>query len=237
MNDPQQGFMTSSSPQPVKTLKFYSLLDEILRTKILTIFNVSSYEHLSIIIDESTNLNDLFILISKETKIPEKNLCLWLPSNHKFFEKNKGYENINSPLDFYMENYDSTNIPMMYVMNMQSGMEFCPPQPTIDDTIKHFFRNPQQAIKKHFLNEFVLKSLHFIRREQRQYLTLLSGLKFFAEQKAEELKKYPEIIPNLKRDILKCCGMMDQFLSFIKHGEAFMTNQVGCSNIYKKNNT
>lgn len=229
MNDPTQELMlNSASPPPAKILKFYEFLDAILKTKILTIFNISTYQHVSLRIDDSMTINDLFMRISEETKIPEKSLCVWFPSNHKYFETHKGFESEMRPQDFYMDNYDSTEQPMVYVMNMESGMEFRPPQPTVDETIKHFFKTgPEEAIKKHFLNEFVLKSLHLIRNEQRQYFTLLGGLKCFAEQKADELKRYPNILPGLKTNILKCFGMIDQFLNFVKCGEMFMSNQVG----------
>lgn len=228
MNEPPQNFTTSTvSPPPLKILKFYELLDEILGTKILTIFNISIYEHVSMIITDSMTLDDFFVRISAETNIPEKDLCLWLPSDHTFIQKNKSLEKLTRPQDFYMENYDSTNKPMVYVMNTQSGMEFRPPHSNADETIKYFFSvEPQEAIKKHFLNEFVLKSLYLIRTEQRQYFTLLDGLKCFAELKANELKEYPDILPTLKKNILKCFGMIEQFLNFIKCGEVFMSNQV-----------
>lgn len=229
MNDPPEDFMTSTvSPPPLKILKFYELLDGILNTKILTIFNISTYKHVSLIINDSMTLDDLFACISVETKIPEKCLCLWFPNDHKHFETHKGLENVKRPQDFYMENYDSTSKPMVYVMNMQSGMEFRPPPLEVDDTIKYFFQvQPQEALKKHFLDEYVLKSLHLMRTEQRQYFTLLGGLKCFAEQKAEELKKYPDVLPALKKNILKCFGRIEQFSSFVKCGEVFMSNQVG----------
>lgn len=234
MNDPPQDFMTSTvSPPPLKILKFYDLLDEILTTKILTIFNISTYEHVSIVINDSMSLDDLFLCISEVTKISEKDMCLWFPSNHKYFETHKGFEGAMRPQDFYMSDYDSTDQPMVYVMNMETEKEFRPPHSNVDPTIKYFFSvSPQEAIKKHFLDEFVLKSLYLIRTEQRQYFTLLGGLKCFAEQKADELKKYPDVLPVLKRDILKCFGMIEQFLNFVKCGETFMANQVSLLKTY-----
>ncbi len=100
----------SNNLPPISILKIFTMLDEILSKKILTVFCLYTYQSYSYDIDASTTMNDFLDMIEKSTTIPKDKIRLTIPVD------NHHVENIDEktrPIDLYFDKYFDK--PMLFV--------------------------------------------------------------------------------------------------------------------------
>lgn len=202
-------------PEPPEyRLTFYTKLDEILNTKILTIFCLSNYKFLSYSVNKLNNLNELLMAIENDTQIPVNEIYIILPMEQRKINK---IDQNTKPSDFYLENqYDS---PMIYVTRYKQVLERKSTDPYISDFILDIINNTDNQLELTTLKEFARHVLFLYRNEQKHYVELVKGLKTYAINLNDLIVKLNSMVFQVNNKTMIACANIRMHLYTISYSK------------------
>ncbi|KAL9890563.1 inhibitor of nuclear factor kappa B kinase subunit beta isoform 1-T1 [Glossina fuscipes fuscipes] len=194
-------------------LKFYTELDAILSSKVVTVYCLTSYQFFSFEVTPSMPTEWFLNTLCHETKIEARNLYMILPLIHP---KNS-LDNISIAMDFYVEDWirrePENPLAMLYVMDVRQCdcNVKCPKfSPTIMDCMELCAENCN-SLSKGLLEEFELHTHFVISDEQRHLEAYLEGLQCYAVEVEHHLLSLKPQINNLRDQLLITQGRIQQF--------------------------
>lgn len=184
----------TATQAPIQVLKFYSKLDDILATKVLTIFVLTNHRMISMEVTPDTTMDALCAFIEQETNIP-KEKCHFIQPLENLPTDIVDFGGQRRPIDFYFDgNFDK---PMIYV-NAIGGAVSAKGTDGTDETsaiiidvpssVRNVLMNHEQKLKVHLLRKFACDTLYFVRQENRKYKTCLDGWFNYALQVNHEIE-------------------------------------------------
>lgn len=184
----------AATQAPVQVLRFFSKIDEILSTKILTIFVLTSHRTISMEVTTDTTIDTLYAFIERETNIPREKCHIIVPLENLSADLDDiGRQ--RKPIDFYFDGYFDK--PMIYV-NAIGGVDNAKGNGVADETspiivdvptsVRNVLMNHEQKLKVHSLRKFACDTLYFVRQENTNYKTCLDGWFNYALQLNHEIE-------------------------------------------------
>lgn len=213
---------------PVKVLKIFTLLDEILNTKIITIFSLYNYKFISFIINETTTISELKEFLEKETDINRNEIEFVLPIDQTI---EKIDENTKA-IDLYIPKfYDK---PMLYVMRRPirvAGRDQTPItneniKPVIPRNIQMLFENDKTKLKPHILKQFINNCYYFVREEKRLYDVFIDGIKNYIWCIDHEITIFKEKIQEMQRAVYGIAGSYNLYKDVLFRNKEMLTSKV-----------
>lgn len=209
---------------PISILKIFTMLDEILKKKILTVFCLYTYQSYSYDIDASTTMNEFLDMIEKSTSIPKDKIRLTIPVDNHHVEN---IDHKTTPMDLYFDKYFDK--PMLFVgysgVSMKSDNAVEMPQ-----LIELLFNDFKMKLKPHILKRFVYNVFYFIRNEQKKYVTALDGFYNYSLQLNHHIELYETNINKMLKLAYSLNGaikMIDRMLATVKtrNGQSVQLDQ------------
>lgn len=198
---------------PISILKIFTMLDEVLSRKILTVFCLYTYKTYSYDIDATTTMNDLLDLIEKSTSIPKDKIRLTIPVENHHVEH---IDENTKPIDLFFDKYFDK--PMLFVgysgMLMKSDNLVGMPE-----LVEVVFNDYKTKLRPHILKRFVYNVFYFIRNEQKKYVTALDGFYNYSLQLNHQIELYEININKMLKSAYGLNGavkLVDRMLSTLK---------------------
>lgn len=175
---------------PVKTLKFFNTLDDVLSRKILSLFVIDTQRRLSIEITDATTMDELYAFVQRETNIPKEKCHLIIPLENLSADIRK----LKRAADLYFDgHYDK---PMVYVhelisldeMSAKGGVKESTVAVELPESVRGVLTNHEQKMKVHTLRKFANDTLYFVRLENEKYKLSLDGCFNYALQLNHEVE-------------------------------------------------
>lgn len=195
---------------PISILKIFTMLDDILSKKILTVFCLYTYESYSYDIDQTTTMDDFLNMLEKSTSIPKEKIRLTIPVDNHLVET---IDENTKPIDLYFDKYFDK--PMLFVgysgMLMKSDNAIGMPE-----LVEVIFNDFKMKLKPHILKRFVYNVFHFIRNEQKKYVTVLDGFYNYSLQLNHHIELYETNINKMLKLVYGLNGaikLLDRMLS------------------------
>lgn len=213
-NPKQRGYVFESQPDarvgPVQVLKIFSMLDEILEKRILSVFSLFNYTFLSYEIkNPEMTVSDLRKLIATETGVPAEELEFILPC----YQPVEKIEEATRLIDVYMANeYDR---PMVFVARSGVLLERNA-KPVIPQLLVSVFENPVQSLKYHTVRQLASSAYYFMRHEQRLYLAGMDGVNNYSLQLNHEVVQQKARMNLIVERVFEAKGALDVVLSALK---------------------
>lgn len=220
---------------PISVLKFFQSLDDILSTKILTMFVLTNHKYLSMEINEHTTNVELFEFIEREAQIPKSKCHLILPIDSANTNENDKNGKFDKPIDLYRDNFFDK--PMIYVNQIGATSVLNDSNDTgrtMDDSItitvdmpisvKNVLINHEQRLKVHSLRKFTRDTLYFIRNENKKYKTCLDGWCCYAMQLNRDIELCRERVKQIQSMIYGMNGALEMHEQTIQIAQAKMMN-------------
>uniref|UniRef100_A0A1B0C890 Protein kinase domain-containing protein n=1 Tax=Lutzomyia longipalpis TaxID=7200 RepID=A0A1B0C890_LUTLO len=195
---------------PVHVLKIFTMLDEILSKKILTVFSLFTYEFLSYEITPQNNLADLRIWVAESTKIPAEYLDFILP----IIQTLQSIDEETKLTDLLIE--DNFREPMLFVMKKGSVIN-TDVKPKIPDSFIGVFENPKTKLKVQVLKRFASNSYFFVRNEQHLYTTAISGICNFALWLNDHIIKFKPTLGQMIEGAFELRGLLRAYENSLSH--------------------
>lgn len=183
---------------PVRVLKFFQMLDDILAKKILTMFVLTNHKLLSMEIDETTTFDDLYQFIEIEAKIPKDKCHIVQPLDRIGSELDK-IGKFQKPIELYGDGYFDR--PMIFVHQIGGVCQALPNEKTksqsndnntivveLPTAVRNVLNNYEQRLKVDSLRKLAKDTLFFIRNENDKYKTCLNGWYNYALQLNHEIE-------------------------------------------------
>lgn len=202
------------------TFRFYSDMDSILATDIISVFSLSSYQFLYFEVNAFQNVGEFFAKLSQESKIEQKNMHLTLPTSHPKIL----LSNIKKPSDFFVADWTDNHNPdnpfvMLYVTDVTKEQCDCnvhqrQTQKQISETILKCLGIDKKRYDKvpiWLLEQFERHVHSILSKEQRHLECYLKGLYEFIITIEDEVFRYEDNIKQLYEDTLILCGRVKQF--------------------------
>lgn len=216
-NPKQRGYIfesQSDGPQgargPVQVLKIFSMLDEILNKRIISVFSLFTYNFLSYEISgPGMVISDLRKLIAEETGVPAEELEFILPVYQSVDKIDDGTRLI----DVFMANeYER---PMVFVTRRGVILDRNV-KPVIPKLLVSVFENPVQSLKYHTVKQLASSAYYFMRQEQRLYLTAMDGVNNYSLQLNHEVMQQKGRMNLIVERVFEAKGSLDVVLSSLK---------------------
>ncbi|XP_063699009.1 inhibitor of nuclear factor kappa-B kinase subunit alpha [Culicoides brevitarsis] len=196
--------------KPEPALKIFTLLDEALEKRLLTVFSLHNYQFYEFEITENTTMNELLLEISKETTIPVPEIEAFLPLEQQMDRIDEQTKPI------FLFNPDLSDSPMLYVLKSgQIYNQVVPPQ--IPKSIQDVFRDAKVKLKAHTLRHFARNSVFFVQNEQKLYATLMKAIKTYALCLNDRIIKSKPSIIQMLRNSFTLKGAMNEFNENVEH--------------------
>lgn len=215
----------SNNLPPISILKIFSMLDEILSKKILTVFCLYTYQNYSYDIDETTTMNDFLDSIEKSTSIPKEKIRLTIPVDNHHLEN---IDENTRPIDLFFDKYFDK--PMLFVgcsgMLMKTDNLLGMPE-----LVELVFADFKIKLKPHILKRFVYNVFYFIRNEQKKYVTALDGFYNHSLQLNHHIELYEATITKMLKSAYGLNGavkLLDRMLGALKapNEQSFQLDEV-----------
>lgn len=195
---------------PVQVLKIFTLLDDILKRKILTIFCLHSYEYLSYEISESSTMDWLIENIEKDTKISKDKIYFTISLNNQ----NKIGE-CHKPLDFYIENYYDK--PMLYVRKMDISVKRNDIiNENVPKSVQLVLKNPDIELKPFMFKNYLYDTYYFIHKEQEKYVEYLNGFRNYVLEQNHDITVYEVVVNRMIRMLYSLEGSLKMYGASLK---------------------
>ncbi|XP_058814716.1 inhibitor of nuclear factor kappa-B kinase subunit beta [Topomyia yanbarensis] len=207
----------AGSKQPVQVLKVFSMLDDILQKKFLTIFCLFNCSFLSMEIDESSDLDMIKDHIEAKTNIARDAIEFVLPLEQKLDRVTES----TKPIDLYLAGlYEK---PMLYVVNKQGAIIQPDLKPEIPKSVSDVFQNIRVKLKPHMLRQFAGNAHFFVTNEQRLYVLALEGIKNYALVLNEEIVKCKDEVGQLNKITYGISGGLEYHKLTLNHTQEKMS--------------
>ncbi|GAB0095046.1 Inhibitor of nuclear factor kappa-B kinase subunit beta [Sergentomyia squamirostris] len=199
-----------AKPGPVQVLKIFTLLDEILEKKILTVFSLFTYELLSFEITPQSCVADLRQWVADSTQIPPSCLQFILPVIQNLQEINE----TTKLSELYIE--DNFSDVMLFVLRKGSliGSDV---KPKIPDSFIGVFEMPKTKLKVQVLRRFAANSHFFVRNEQFLYSTAISGVYNFALCLNDQITKFKPSLGRMIEGTFELKGLLKMYENSLSH--------------------
>lgn len=191
-NDSEQNLQTDPDPN-----NFFKYLDEILSTKILTIFSVPTYKHLSYEIDESTLFTTLQGWIERDTKISfDKQFLL--------SETDKKVDIISFACDYWNQ-----QLPIMLYLYQKNKTVDEEIKPRLSNKIQKYLEAPKMNLNYNNLSRAYVDIYDFISKESLLYESLMHALTVKLKYIKNEIKTLNNYHSEADKDIT--CRLNEKF--------------------------
>ncbi|XP_058450565.1 inhibitor of nuclear factor kappa-B kinase subunit alpha [Malaya genurostris] len=197
--------------QPVQVLKVFSMLDEILQKKFLTMFCLYNCRFLSLEINESSDLNMIKSHIEAETGISADAIEFVLPLEQKLQRVTES----TTPIDLYITGFFEK--PMLYVVNKQSAIIQPDLKPEIPKSVSDVFQNIRVKLKPHMLRQFTGNAHYFVANQQRLYVLTLEGIKNYALALNEDIVQCKDEVGQLNKITYGISGGLEYHKLTLSH--------------------
>lgn len=208
---------TAQAQAPIHVLKFFSKVDEILSIKILTIFVLTTHKTISMEVTSDTTIDALYAFIEQETNIPKKK-CHFIMALENFSTDIDNMNGQHKPIDFYFVGYFDK--PMIYVIPIGDADSVKCNADTDETTsiivdvplsVRNVLMNHEQKLKVHSLRKFACDTLHFVRRENKNYKICLVGWFNYALQLNHEIELCQKDVHKMKNLIYGLNGATELY--------------------------
>lgn len=196
---------------PVQVLKIFSMLDEILNQKVLTVFSLFSYKFLSYAINSSdlATIADLRKKIFVGCGVKPEELEFILPCYQTVDQMDDSVR----LEDLFMPNeYEK---PMLFVtrhgMLLDRNVK-----PVVPKLLVSVFENPVQSLKYHTVRHLASSVYFFMRQEQRTYMTAVDGLNHYSLQLNHEIVQQKPRMNLIVERVFEVKGALDVALNCLK---------------------
>lgn len=169
---------TNLNLPPILELRIFSMLDNILSQRILTVFCLHTYTNLSYEINDATSMATLKALISKDTGIAVDRIRFVLHIAHPSPHDKVDDRPEAKPMEMFWPDQDTPR-PMCYVYSVGDGMKKLDPV-KLSSVVSEVLTNRLPIQKPHIIKRFGYDTFYIVRREQRKYLSLYEGLQSLA---------------------------------------------------------
>lgn len=215
----------SNNLPPISILKIFTMLDEILNKKILTVFCLYTYQSYSYDIDGTTTMNDFLDLIEKSTSIPKDKIRLTIPVDNHHLEN---IDENTRPIDLFFDKYFDK--PMLFVGYSGSLMK-TDNLIGMPDLLEKVFADCKIKLKPHILKRFVYNVFYFIRNEQKIYVTALDGFYNYSLQLNHHIELYEANINKMLKSVYGLSGaikLLDRMIGTLqaKNGQSVQLDQM-----------
>lgn len=229
-NPKQRGcvFQSAKDPgvAPVRVLKFFQMLDDILAKKILTIFVLTNHKLLGMEIDETTTIDDLYKFIETEAQIP-KNKCHIIQSLERIGSEFDKIGMFQKPIELYGDGYFDR--PMIFVNQIGGAHQTSPNEKTkcpsndnnnivveLPSAVRNVLNNYDQRLKIDSLRKFAKDTLFLIRNENDKYKTCLNGWYNYALQLNHEIELSKQNVRQMHCLVYGVKGALELFEQTLK---------------------
>lgn len=202
-----------SNQPPVKKLKFFQCIDEMLEKKLLTIFVLKTRKYLSFDVKDNTSNDELIAFIEREAKIP-KEKCQFI-----IWSKNRSTEQFNKPrpIDLYVDG--SFDKPMVFVAQIDGielisddkSTENVPDAINLPISVRNVLTNPEKRLKIHTLWKFARDTVYFVRNENSIHKMCLNGWFKFAQQLNHEIEMCQQNVREMQVLIYGALGALELY--------------------------
>lgn len=158
---------------PIQVLKIFTMLNGILKRRVLTVFCLHTYQYLSYEINESTAMAELRQLISSDTQIPTDKISFIVPIGNDKVD-NIGEAN-TLPVHFHWD----TDKPMVYVTRTDEPMQM-DTKPKLPTLVEAVMSEQRTKFRSHIVKQFAYNAFHFVRSEQQKYVAAIEGMHCYA---------------------------------------------------------
>lgn len=188
---------------PINILKIFTMLDSILKKRILSGFCMHTYQDISYECVESMKMSDLLAAISKDCSIPSDRIRLILPLANDALDR---IEATTRPVDLYWPANDGH--PMFYVICSTDAMRKDVPVvlPPLVASIMSDAQHQQKRLRPHVVRRFVYNAYHYVRGEQRKYETMLGAMHCYALRLNHEVEIQEPYMNRCMRQVYELNG-------------------------------
>lgn len=213
-NPKQRGYVfenaTRAGQGPVQVLKIFSMLDEILNKKIVSVFSLFAHKFLSYEISSPQMVvADLRKLISTSSGVPADELEFILPC----YQLVDRIEDGTRLMDIFMAN--EFERPMVFVARRGVILDRNV-KPVIPQLLVSVFENPSQSLKYHTVKQLASSAYYFMRQEQRLYLAAMDGVNNYSLQLNHEIVQQKAKMNLVVERVFEVKGALDVALSTLK---------------------
>ncbi|XP_046665682.1 inhibitor of nuclear factor kappa-B kinase subunit alpha [Homalodisca vitripennis] len=151
--------------QPDNKLGIFSLLDEILSQKIVTVFCVSMLANHSYQVDSATAVSTLQLWIERDTRQPVNEQLLLLPSGKQLTQNNMA-----------IDCWNPNEITMLYVFDQTTfSLPYVKVADRVPALVRWLMENPKEALEYHHQKHVWRHAVFFLRQEYELYQLFLEA--------------------------------------------------------------
>lgn len=199
---------------PILELRIFSMLDHILRQRILTMFCLHSYKRLSYEINEVTSMTTLKTLIAKDTGIPVDRIRFVLHIAHPSPLDKVDDRPEAKPMEMFWPDQDEQlQRPMCYVYSVGDAIRKLDPVKH-SSVVSDVLTNPKPIQKPHIIKRFGYETFYTVRCEQRKYIDLFEGLQSLALRLNHEVVIHEHVVQRMIRMAYNLEGSMSVVNTF-----------------------
>ncbi|XP_059219136.1 inhibitor of nuclear factor kappa-B kinase subunit beta [Stomoxys calcitrans] len=197
-------------------LKFYTDLDKILESKILSVFSLSSYEFFYYDVNAFETIVQFFEKLALDSNVPQKSMYITLPTLHPL----QRLEYAKHPADFYVPEWSDTsnlsNPPvMLYIADVKKHKcDYNVNKGNETDTIMKCINIDQQMYHEvpiWFLEQFERHVGHILSKYKHHLDCYVKGLYESVMSMEQDVFLYEPTIEKIHSDVLILCGRIKQF--------------------------
>lgn len=208
-------------------LKFFQTVEDILEKKILTIFVLTNYSFISMVIDENSSNDDLFAFIDQKAHIPKSKCHIIMSEDNRAIDT----EQFSKPIELFVD--ECIDKPMIFALHIggigsiAASNIISPDKPIVDEpiavempvSVRNVLTNREKRLKIHSLRKFADDTLHFIRYENRMYKMCLDGWFNFALQLNHDIEITQQNVKQMQiliYGVLGALGLYKQTLELVQ---------------------
>lgn len=203
-----------SAPAPIQTLKIFTMLDEILSKKVITVYSLFHYDFFSFMVDETTTLAQFMESIEETTGINKNEIEIILPLE----QLTDKIDETTKPIDLFIEDFYEE--PMLFIVKkpiltigkselILSELN----KPNLPENLQKLFENDKIKLKPQILKQFANNACYFVRQEHKSYKNFINGLKDYTLQLNHEITVYKNHVSDMMKKVFSLRGSIDLYSS------------------------
>lgn len=213
---------------PIKTLKIFTMLDAILKKRIITVFCLSTYQQMSYEVNDTTSMTELTIWIANDTGFPAEKIRYILPlGNIQLAEISEN----TKPVQLCWSN--GTDFPMLYIAHIGKPLRVTG-KTKIPQLVLGLFENPRQKFKPNILKRLAYNTYYMLRTEQRHYEASLEGMKTYVLRLNHEVELHDREANRMVRLVYSLDGAINLLNTSLQIFDQKRQDQVSKSKILLK---
>lgn len=201
---------------PINVLKIFTMLEGILKRRIITGFCMHSYQDLSYECVESMKMSELLSLISKDCSIPSDRIRLILPLGNDALDR---IDATTRPVDLHWPTGCSKGQPMFYVIcsteSMRKDVSVVLPE-LVAALMQADGAQQKRLLRPHIVRRFAYNAYHYVREEQRKYETILTGMHCYALRLNHEVEIQEPLMNRCLRQVYELNGSIGLLMAAVQ---------------------